>query len=149
MKTISLLLGTCLALVIIAMPATAQASASMRDYVPRDQRVDRPTTRSINNSARAYWSQNALIRHSFMRQLTRIEEKKDEVAPEYTVDPSPRYTTGEQGYIPFNLWRTRRHVRHLHWQNLLQEEPDVRRGEGSAGKIDPDAPVFEDDETVQ
>ena len=136
MKTISFIIGACTALIVVVVPVSAEASTAMWDYVPLSERADRPTTRSIQNTGRAYWNANAMLRRSFMRQLNRIEEKKDEIVPEYTLTPTPRYSTGKQGYIPFNQWRTRRHVRHLYWQNLLRIEPDVRQGEGPAGHPD-------------
>ncbi len=105
-------------------------SPQFRYRAHRTRAITRPSHRSIENASRNYRSNQATIRRNFARQLRKIEAERDKIAPEYSADPAPELVNDVQGHVPYFWYRTRRHVRHLHWVNEFRKEREVRLGEG-------------------
>ncbi|MAE68313.1 hypothetical protein CL635_00675 [bacterium] len=123
----------------VLFPVAAQAeeltnSPQFRYRSHRTRAISRPSHRSVERNTRAYRAGMAASRRGFQNQLHRIEEARDALRKEYRRANAPVYDVNQQGFVPYNWGRTRRHVRHLYWQNHFQQAPGAKIGEGSAGE---------------
>ena len=76
-------------------------------------------------------------RRGFKVNLQQLREARAELRNEFRgVKVDPGFQVDQQGFVPYNWYRTRRHVRHLYWQNYYQQAPVVKTGEGSAGQTE-------------
>ncbi|MCA9370405.1 MAG: hypothetical protein KC680_00405 [Candidatus Peregrinibacteria bacterium] len=132
MRSISLLSGLTAAFLLI--PSAVEASGSMRFYVPRDQRVDRPSTRAIERAANIRWDEQAAVRRGFVRKLETLEGKRDEIAPEPSAALSPELTSNPQDFTPYHWAIRRRHVRHQYWDSYYERGTPAHVGQGLLGQ---------------
>lgn len=128
MKRLSLLIAL-ISVAVSALPTQVEAARIWR----RDP-IARPTSRSIEQGAASYRLNMASHRRHFQKKLQYIEAVRDISRAEDYRTEAPTYEIDQQGYVPFNWYRTRRHVRHVYWQNHNQEAPVVKTGQGSAGQ---------------
>lgn len=135
MKKFVSLAALALTLAIVATPKPAEASFTPRlNARANAERVPRPTTRTINTMGRNYWARNARLRWGFQNTLVDIEQKKDEIAPEFAAQPAPNYNTVPQDFTPYHTPRTRRYNRIFHFDSLFQRGTAAKTGQGFLGQ---------------
>jgi hypothetical protein len=134
MRIVSILIALTVFAPVTVSAEELSNSPQFRYRAQRTRAISRPSHRSVERNTRTYRAGMAAYRRGFNNQLKRIEAARDAIRDEYKRAEAPIYGLNKQGFVPFNWFRTRRHVRHLYWQNHFQQITGAKIGEGSAGQ---------------